>query len=468
MPFQHVRIPFGSQSQETRTREHSPERLINCYYERAMSRTAKSPSAVYQRGGLVQAASGLNGACRGVYRFKGEPYFVMGTKLYHLDSDEAATAVGDIPGHLPTTGDATETELAICSEPNGFVYDGDRLTQITSADFPTTVKTCAVADGYAVWSTGSFGQWSISRNRDLTKYEGLDFASAERRADGLVRVFWNHGELLLFGERTLEVYQNVGALDFPFQRVNNVVPERGCIAPYSVTNIDNSVCWVGNDRIVYRLNEYTPMRISTHAVETWLKGLGQSQIAALEAFSYDWFGHKFYGLQSPARTFVYDAATGFWHEYETYQKKNWYGSYTVEAHGNVYCGSRLSGEIFRIDPDTNTDNSLTMVREGITPTLHQFPARISVAQLELDVDTGNTALGDTEAQIMLRASTNAGRTWFPTAWRTRGLGAQGEYAKRVRFMRWGQGQEFVWNWRVTDDVKFTLLGASALVEARRP
>jgi hypothetical protein len=79
------------------------------------------------------------------------------------------------------------------------------------------------------------------------------------------------------------VFYNTGAADFPFERQGNAFIERGCIDRDSIVKLDNGTFFVGDDRIVYKLDGYTPCRVSTHAVEktlseaSWFRGFTYTQ-----------------------------------------------------------------------------------------------------------------------------------------------------------------------------------------------
>ena len=65
--------------------------------------------------------------------------------------------------------------------------------------------------------------------------------------------------------------------------------------------------------------------------------------------------------------------------------------------------------------------------------------------------------------VQIRYSRDGGRNW--SAWRERSLGDLGEFMKRVRCLRLGQGRQWVFEWKVTDAVRADCLGASLQVES---
>jgi hypothetical protein len=168
-----------------------------------------------------------------------------------------------------------------------------------------------------VFNRPSTNQFYISGSNDIT-FDALDFASAESNYEPIVRLMANHGELLIFKETVTEIWRASGDVDFPFARDTNAAIEQGCAAPRSAAAMDNTVFWLGKNRegggIVWRLNGYTPQRVSTDAIEYAIASY--PTISDAIAYSYQQEGHTFYVLTFPSgnATWVYDAATQLWHQ----------------------------------------------------------------------------------------------------------------------------------------------------------
>jgi hypothetical protein len=77
--------------------------------------------------------------------------------------------------------------------------------------------------------------------------------------------------------------------------------------------------WLGGGErgfgAVYRAQQFSPVRVSTAAVDHYLRRYKDS-LEAAEAWTYQENGHSFYVLyiEGAETTFVYDAATNLWHE----------------------------------------------------------------------------------------------------------------------------------------------------------
>jgi hypothetical protein len=147
--------------------------------------------------------------------------------------------------------------------------DGNISTFTTTAvagsypdpDLPAVNSVCSI-DGYMVFTTGSGKAYATGLN--TTSVSALSFGTAEAKPDGLTRCVPYAGQLFLFGGFTTEVWSDVGATPFPFQR--RVVIPRGIAGPYCVAGHEDAfgraLCWVGDDNAVYKLNGYTAQKIS--------------------------------------------------------------------------------------------------------------------------------------------------------------------------------------------------------------
>jgi hypothetical protein len=195
------------------------------------------------------------------------------------------------------------------------------LGQITAPDF-LPANTVIYFDNYFITDRNLTNEWAISALGDGTQWSGLDVAQAQANADLVLAVVNYHEQLLIFGQKTVEVWYDSGAANFPFQRYDGAFVQRGLAAPLALVQEDNTVFWLGEDGLFYRLVGYTPQRISTFAMETaW----GQYEtISNATAFVITIEGHKFIFLTFPdgPATWCYDISSGteepLWHERESW------------------------------------------------------------------------------------------------------------------------------------------------------
>jgi hypothetical protein len=201
------------------------------------------------------------------------------------------------------------------------VVAGLTLGQITAPAFQAA-NTVVYFDDYFIFSATGTNQFFLSGLGDGTQYNGLDFASAQANPDTVLAVINYHEQLLIFGKFSIEVWYDAGAVTFPFQRYDGAYIQRGAAAPLAITQEDNTVFWLGEDGIFYRLNGYQPVRISQFGCEhAWAQ---YPTINDATCFVVTMEGHKFIFLtfQAGNATWCYDISSGtdqpLWHERESW------------------------------------------------------------------------------------------------------------------------------------------------------
>jgi hypothetical protein len=465
-----MKIPFVGPSYTARSPNADGQRSINCYLEMDQG-NPRAPVALYGRPGKVLRATLASGATRGCIASGLFWYFVAGSHVYRIDSAYTVTDCGAIGTSTGRVGMATNgTEVLIVDGTAGWLVTGTTLAVIGDVDFPNGVTYATYQDGFFIVSgdgTQAF-YWNETPN-DGTAWNGLDVASAEGLPDNLLGSFSDHRELWQFGSLSTELFVNTGDSAGLFQRSGNTFIEQGCASIWTVAAMDNTIFWLGSGRhgqgIVFRAQGYTPTRISTHALETAIRGY--STISDAFAYCYQIDGHAFYLLTFPTAnaTWAYDAATNAWFEWL------WRDPSTNVLHRDrVACcafnngvhlaGDWETGKVYSIEMDTYTDNGdpIPLIRR--TQTANEDNARLFFEMVELDMETGVANADCTDPQVMLRYS-NDGHTWSNE--RQRSIGAVGEYGKRVKFGPSGSGRNRLWELSITDPVKRAIFGAWARV-----
>lgn len=414
-----------------RSKPVSVETLVNLYPEKA-EEGAKSRVTLHGTPGLTAFAVCGDGPVRGMHKMSGVLYVVSGSKLYSVDAFGVVIDLGNIDGGSRVSMADNGTQLCVVNGASGYIYSvAVGLVRITDPDFPGALSV-AFLDGYFIFNSPDGAQFFVSALYDGTDIDALDFATAESNPDPLLKVLVDHRELWLFGDDTVEIWQNVGAADFPFARISGAINEKGISAKESAVQMDNSVVWLDQDGIVRRAADgYTPVRISTHAVEYQIS---KGNYTAAEAFTYSQEGHEFYVLTVPGSgTFVYDAATQVWHERKSYRKDRWRASTYVRVYNKSLVGDAYNGNIYVLDLDSYTENGDPLISEMIFPPLENDGDRFTLHSFQLDMETG--VGGQTSPQVMLQISRD-GKVWGNEAWRS--FGKDGDYLRRVIWRRLGQ------------------------------
>jgi len=358
-----MKTPILGSTYVARSTNAADARMVNLFPE-IIPEAGKEPAFLQRAPGLRLLATVGFGPIRGMWTFNNSGYVVSGNRLYKINSSYASTLLGTIAGTGPVSMSDNGTQLFVAANGPSYIYNATTnvFAQITDPDFPGAV-TVGFLDGYFVFNEPNSQKVWVTSLLDGLSVDPLDFASAEGSPDGLISLIVDHREAWLFGTSSVEVWYDAGTADFPLQRIQGAFNEIGCIAPYSVAKLDNSLFWLGADArgrgIVYRANGYTGQRISTHAVEWHIQQYGNLSDAL--AYTYQQDGHSFYVLIFPAAntTWVYDAATQAWHE-----RAGWVnGEFTrhrsncqMAFNSEVIVGDFENGNIYAFDLDVYADN----------------------------------------------------------------------------------------------------------------
>jgi hypothetical protein len=447
-----MQIQFGTDHSPHRSKVVSASRMVNCYLEKSPV-GAKSPVAVIPSEGLELFAT-VGSNLRGATVINDVPYLVSGKKLYRLYPNGTVAELGDgIPGSGPASVIGDGINVIVMSDGAGAIYDGTSVTPINDSDFPGA-NWVAYLDGYIVFSEPFSGRVYVAGPYDPNNINALDFATAEGAPDDVLYGIVEKRELFLFGRESIEVWVNTGNADFPLERVGSGFIEMGIYSPFAATKADNSVCFVGNDKVVYRLNGYTPQRISTHVEEQAISALQGEDI---RMFWWMESGHRFLGVTSSQFTLVYDFSTNLWSSKESYGMNRWNASFAFNAFRQYFIASE--NRVGKLTPDSFTEFGEVLSAQCDSCEIFDENKFIDHNCLELCFDVGKgTPTGQgSDPQVMIRFSDDSGHTWSNEKWRS--LGKQGEYEKRVRLLRAGRSRRRVYRYTITDPVRRTLTGA---------
>lgn len=454
-----MRIPFTVQSYTHESLPVSAQRVVNWYAEEQPPE-AKTPATLLPRPGLKAFSEIGTGPIRGIHQMDEVLYAVSGSNLFKIDRSGIGTDLGSIGTTSTGLVEMADNgiELVVINDNSGYIYNrsADTLEQITDPDFPSVIGV-AQLDGYHAYPQLNSDRFILSALRDATSYDALQFATAEGSPDSLLRIHVDHRQFLLMGRRTIEPWYNSGE-DFPFSPVSGAFIETGLAAKHAVAGIDNTTYWLGNDLVIYRLAGFTPQRVSTHAIEQEL--LTISSIGDARAFGMRWKGHAFFVITFPNEaTFVYDAATGLWSEWETYGQKGWIGCCHSRVYGQDIIGDQSVGKLYTLSNDSFDDAGQPIQRIATSAPLYASGQWAFMPAFEAVFESGVGLTLGGDPQAMLQWSNDGGRTWSSERWR--GIGKIGEYQKRTVWRRLGRFRERVLRLVVADPVAARLLGANA-------
>jgi Phage stabilisation protein len=463
-----MKIGLVGQSYQEEALPFDAQRTINLYP--IFAPNAKEPSALMGTPGLsLFGETGLGPGRRIFTSFNGRCFVVSGSALYEIDSGGTLTKRGDL---LQSEGNISMAEnplqLALCDGEKLFIftYSDNTFVKVTDADLPTSVGYVTFIDGYFVVPENQSGRFFISAINDGKAWDASDFATAESSPDRLLATISAVGQLWLFGEDTIEIWNNTGASDFPFRRITGSQINTGVAAVHSLKEIEGSLFWIGRDErgngIVYRTQGFQPSRISTKAIELYLQR--QGDLTNIRSFSYQSNGHTFYCLTggNMQTTLCYDITTQQWHERAylnngVFEQHLAYDvAFAFEFH---ICLDRRNGKVYKLDNNVYDDAGEPLVAERIFTHLSDENRRIRYNRLEIAVEAGvglNEGQGE-NPEIILLLSKDGARTWSEEF--RASIGKMGKYRTQASFRRLGIAETITFRVRISDPVKRAFIGA---------
>jgi len=366
--------------------------------------------------------------------------------------------------------------------------------------------TVDIVDNYFVYSRASSQQWGASNALSPISV-GTSFGSKDGSPDNLVALIVDHREVYLLGEASSEVWVDVGAAQFPFQRIPGTSTQHGIAATFSVSRLGNSFAYLSRNNRgqgeIMMMNGYIPQRISNHAVENTLVN---KYIDDAIAWTYQLEGHEVYVISFPTinLTWAYDIASGMWHKWLYTNNLGLYerhrGNCCAVFQGMVMVGDYSNGTLYQLDKTNYTDSGQNIRRLRRAPHLVadlqrqyfdelQIQFQPGVGTTGLSRETGNflgnefVILPDqiftigpfdiytigiqqsitaqtptTYPQAMLRWSNDGGSTWSNEHWVT--IGQQGKYKNRAIWRRLGMARDRIFEVSISDPINAVIVSAN--------
>lgn len=487
-----MNIQLAVQTYKSKSTPLSAQQLVNFYAEKEPA-GAKSPVAIFGGPGLMARFTVGTGPLRGMHVMNNVLYVVSGDSLYSVNSFYQTRFLGAGISGLGVVRMADNgVQVGIVNGLNTFIYNAttDVYQQINDPNAPPAA-TITYMDGYFLFDKAGSNEFYYSGILDGTSYNALDFDTAEVSPGFLLALCNQQQNLLVFTQNVIETWFDSGANDSPFQRFNGATVERGCAAAQSIVKEDNSVFFLGNDRIFYRLNLPQPLRISQPAIEQeWQT---YPTVSDCFCFNINFEGHKFIVVTFPSapnadtsalgRTFIYDISTDLWHERVSFLSSGtslgrWRANCSVVFNNVTLIGDAFGNQVGELSSTQYTEYGAPIIGTLVAPAIQADRRRIFHANFELDMETGvgllpgaasdfnsdvNPDFGPlpvqgSDPQIMLDWSDDGARTWkSPQKWSA--LGKIGAYQQRVRWQRLGQSRTRIYRVQISDPVRRTIIAA---------
>lgn len=467
-----MQIPLVGGAYQSRSLNLDAQRCVNLYPVLGESGAAKVVRALFGTPGLRLLVTLAGGPIRAVYEPSvGDAIVVAGYNVYRLATDFTATLVGSIDAlTTPVSIEDDGTTAVLVTGLAGWTLElgSNTLTPITDPAFYGAARV-SYNDVTFIFERPGTNQFYVTPPGEIT-FDALDFASAESNAEPIVAHIVNHGELLIFKKSVTEVWSDSGNPDFPYARNANARIAQGCAAAYSLVDLDNSVFWLGRDKngagVVFRMNGYTPQRVSHDGIETAIQGYDTIDDAV--AYAYQQEGETFYVLSFPSAgaTWVYGLKAQLWHE-RAYRDP---ATGALERHrsnchmfygGEHVVGDWENGNLYALDLGYFSDNGDPLLALRAAPHVADGDyksIRFHEMQVDIEAGVGLSSGQGSDPLMMVRWSDDGGHTW--STLRTMSMGRIGKFKARARIKRLGKSRDRVFEVSISDPVKRVILGAA--------
>lgn len=400
--------------------------------------------------GIVQVGSvpiGVSGVCRGAINWEDVLYAVIGPKLYSITAAGDYTDLGSVGDGPPVRFTYSFDALGIASAGSLFYYDGSTLVQVTDPNVGDVLDVVFI-DGYFAVTDGEF--IAVSELTDRTVFLPFKYGSSEIDPDPIVALLTVRNELVALNRYTIEMFDNVGGINFPFLRVDGAQVMRGCVGAKACCVYEEALAFIGAGRNeqpgIYIANNGSTQKISTVEIDRVLAEFTEQQLAlaVLEARNDNAHMHLYVHL--PDRTLVFDGAGS-----KAVQAAVWYTLTTSLAGFGMYrarffvwaydrwnIGDPNSARMGRTDQIVSTHWGEKVRWEFATVFAYNEGRGAIVHRLELVGLTGRIAIG--EDPIISTSYTVDGVQWSQQ--RSINAGALGERSQRLQWRRQGIMRNF--------------------------
>lgn len=432
--MQTVPINIAGPADLSRARQYTRQTCINLYP--SVDPVARTPVAMMCWPGLKTfSTSGSADADRGVYVFKNELYKISGNTLYKVNSVGGLTTIGTVGGSGYTTWTDDGFQMTFVTGGLVYNYDGTTLTQLTDPDLQTP-NAVAFLNNQWIYD-GDGGTFVVSNVGAPGTIDGLNYASAEALGDDIIRPYAFNQVLYLMGEKSIESWYNSGVGSPPFDRIEGGLIQKGIAGVHCVTNTDQFVYFLGDDRSVYQLANYSVRPVTTEAMAREFEGY--ATVSDCVFYNLKLEGQDFIVMDFPTagKTWCYSETANFWFQLSSGVDE---GRHLATSYAYCY-GKHLvgsTGYVYEWSLTTYDDLGNPQVKERILAPIHgemmQAPGkRLMMNRFELIMQTGvGTATGQgSNPVVMFSLSPDGGESWG--AEYQVSIGQGGRYQTRVEW-----------------------------------
>lgn len=355
-------LPFTAGNDAGRSRYASIAKLLNLYVETQSNPNSQVRASLLSCPGsrvIFGVPAGIQ--VTGMHATASSAYFTTRDSLYELRGKNfiKKASIG-ISGRVSMADNGTSLIIVDGFGMWSFNMESGAIKQI---DAPPC-ESVRFAHGYFIAVDKGTNRHRVSGFYTDVFDDPVNEANCEGSPDNILGVEIMNGLVFFMGQKSIEPWYLTGE-DYPFNPSQAQFVDRGCYGPFSYVLADDRIYWLGDDKIVYRMDGYTPTRVSTHSEESVL---AKADCTGAYMLTYSHEGHDFVLLQIPSLsvTMCYDSLTEMWHDRATGSGKH-FSSHLLTISGETFAGHSKSPSVSIFDHDSGNDNGVKMRRQMVTP-----------------------------------------------------------------------------------------------------
>lgn len=394
-------ISLGTQSNPGRYQHGGVARHVNCRIEEAGDE-ARVKYVLQVTQGLARFATlDAGSGVKAMLATETEILVIVGRRVFSITPLGVATEKGAIgaDGHIFMARNGRESGSQIGIVGNGIykIYNTTTgvLADVSDPDVLAPTSLCYLG-GYFWWTTtaGRF-QWSDLDAGDSV--DGLSVGTARESPDGLIVCAPRGRDLLLFGTQSLEIWTlNDGSGDAPVSR-RTALHGFGALSAGAVVTVNDGVYWLATtDQGAFHglctLSGDTPQEINNPAFKRAVQREPHKATITSTVWTED--GRTEIAWSGTDWTWVLDLSTGKMHERSS-DGGRWRISKVAHINGKNIAGDATLPRLYEMSQTYFDEDyaDLTMICQP--PPLHDWPNRVELNLLALDVLPGSGAPADT-------------------------------------------------------------------------